>query len=69
MIDPVKFKKILVTLLKILVVVELFSALAGGMRGDGWGRFGVDLVIAGILYLMWERLTTVVAQKRKNRGG
>jgi serine phosphatase RsbU (regulator of sigma subunit) len=65
MIDPVKFKKILVTLLKILVVVELFSALAGGMRGDGWGRFGVDLVIAGILYLMWERLTTVVAQKKE----
>jgi serine phosphatase RsbU (regulator of sigma subunit) len=65
MIDPVKFKKILVTLLKILVDVELFSALAGGMRGDGWGRFGVDLVIAGILYLMWERLTTVVAQKKE----
>jgi serine phosphatase RsbU (regulator of sigma subunit) len=60
MIDPVKFKKILVTLLKILVVVELFSALAGARP-----RFGVDLVIAGILYLMWERLTTVVAQKKE----
>ncbi len=65
MIDPVKFKKILVNLLKILVVVELVSALAEGMEGHGWGRFGVDLVIAGILYLTWERLTAVVAQKKE----
>jgi len=65
MIDPVKFKKILVTLLKILVVVELFSAFAGGVGGHGWGRFGVDLVVAGILYLTWERLTTAVTQKKE----
>jgi sigma-B regulation protein RsbU (phosphoserine phosphatase) len=65
MIDPVKFKKILVTLLKILVVVELVTAFGAGMGGNGWGRFGVDLVIAGILYLTWERLTTVVAQKKE----
>jgi serine phosphatase RsbU (regulator of sigma subunit) len=65
MIDPVKFKKILVTLLKILIVVELVSALAEGSKGHGWGRFGVDLVIAGILYLTWERLTAVVAQKKE----
>jgi serine phosphatase RsbU (regulator of sigma subunit) len=65
MIDPVKFKKILVNLLKILIVVELVSALANGAKGEGWGRFGVDLVIAGILYLTWERITAVVAQKKE----
>jgi len=65
MIDPVKFKKILVNLLKILVVVELVTALAEGSGGHGWGRFGIDLVIAGILYLTWERLTAVVNQKRE----
>src|ERR1039457_6116964 len=65
MIDPVKFKKILVNLLKILVVVELVSAFSGGMGGHGWGRFGVDLVIAGILYLTWGRLSAAVAQKKE----
>ena len=65
MIDPVRFKKILVNLLKILVVVELVSAFSGGLGGHGWGRFGVDLVIAGILYLTWERLSVVVAQKKE----
>ena len=65
MIDPVKFKKILVNLLKILVIVELVTALAEGSGGHGWGRFGIDLVIAGILYLTWERLTAVVNQKRE----
>ena len=65
MIDPVKFKKILVNLLKILIVVELVSAMSQGMSGNGWARFGVDLVIAGILYLTWERLKVIVAQKRE----
>ena len=65
MIDPVKFKKILVNLLKVLIVIELVSALSQGSSGNGWGRFGVDLVIAGILYLTWERLTAVVRQKKE----
>jgi serine phosphatase RsbU (regulator of sigma subunit) len=65
MIDPKKFKKILVTLLKILVVVELVSAFSQGTGGRGWGRFGVDLVTAGILYLTWERLAAVVEQKKE----
>ncbi|HUI09902.1 MAG TPA: PP2C family protein-serine/threonine phosphatase [Bacteroidota bacterium] len=65
MIDPVKFKKILVNLLKVLVVIELISAMSQGLGGHGWSRFGVDLVIAGILYLTWERLGAIVAQKKE----
>ena len=65
MIDPVRFKKILVGLLKILVVVELIEALTEGIGGRGWGRFGVDLVVAGILYVMWERITVVVNEKKE----
>jgi hypothetical protein len=53
MIDPVRFKKILVSLLKLLIVIELVGALAEGLGGSGWGRFAVDLIVAGILYLMW----------------
>ena len=65
MIDPVKFKKILINLLKLLVVIELISAMSQGVGGQGWGRFGIDLVIAGILYLTWERLSAMVAQKKE----
>ncbi|HUI64109.1 MAG TPA: PP2C family protein-serine/threonine phosphatase [Bacteroidota bacterium] len=65
MIDPVRFKKILVSLLKLLIIVELVSALGSGFSGSGWGRFGLDLIVAGILYLMWERLTAVVGAKKE----
>jgi len=65
MINPVKFKKILISLFKVLVVIELVTALSQGMKGNGWARFGIDLVIAGILYLTWERLSALVAQKRE----
>lgn len=64
MIDPVRFKKILVGLLMLLVLVELVGALAQGLGGRGWNRFGMDCIIAGVLYVMWGRLAAVVAQKR-----
>lgn len=64
MIDPVRLKKILVLCLKILIVVELLGALTEGFQGGGWGRFGMDLVVAGVLYVMWERITSVVNQKK-----
>ncbi|MEW6509540.1 MAG: PP2C family protein-serine/threonine phosphatase [Bacteroidota bacterium] len=64
MMDPVRFKRILISLLKLLVIIELVGAVLQGTSGNGWGRFGVDLLVAGILYLMWERLAAVVAQKR-----
>jgi serine phosphatase RsbU (regulator of sigma subunit) len=65
MIDPVRFKKILVNLLKILAVVEILGAFVDGTGGHGWSRFGTDLIIAGVLYLTWERITAVVAQKKE----
>ncbi|HXX64321.1 MAG TPA: PP2C family protein-serine/threonine phosphatase [Bacteroidota bacterium] len=65
MIDPVRFKKILVSLLKVLILVELVSALGSGFSGSGWGRFGLDLIVAGVLYLMWERLAAVVETKKE----
>jgi serine phosphatase RsbU (regulator of sigma subunit) len=64
MIDPVRFKKLLVGLLKVLVVVELLGALADGFGGGGWSRFGTDCIIAGVLYVMWGRLAAMVAAKR-----
>jgi serine phosphatase RsbU (regulator of sigma subunit) len=65
MIDPVRFKKILVAILKILIVVELVGALWQGMKNGDWGRFGIDLVIAGILYVLWGRIVLLVRQKKE----
>jgi serine phosphatase RsbU (regulator of sigma subunit) len=64
-VTPVRFKKILILLLKILILVELFSALGEGFGGHGWGRFGVDLIVAGVLYLTWERFATGLEEKRE----
>jgi serine phosphatase RsbU (regulator of sigma subunit) len=65
MIDPVRFRRLLIKLLKILVIVELATALLHGMRGDGWERFSMDLIIAGVLYLTWERIMTGLAARKE----
>ena len=65
MIDPVRFKKILAALLKVLVIVELIGAMGQGIAGKGWARFGVDLIVAGVLYVMWERLTAAVGERKE----
>jgi serine phosphatase RsbU (regulator of sigma subunit) len=65
MIDPVRFKKILLTLLKILIAIELGNAFFQGMNNGGWGRFGFDLILAGILYMVWERLRVLVIERKE----
>jgi serine phosphatase RsbU (regulator of sigma subunit) len=64
MIDPVRFRRILVQLLKLLVIVELVGAFQQGTSGGDWGRFGIDLIIAGILYVAGERIKAVLAERR-----
>jgi len=64
-VDPVRFKRILVRLLKILVGIELVSALLEGLSSGVWTRFGSDLVIAGILYVAWDKITTTVRAKKE----
>jgi serine phosphatase RsbU (regulator of sigma subunit) len=64
MIDPVRFKKILVQILKILIIIELISAFRAGLNDRQWGRFGFDLLVAGILYAMWERITTIIRSRK-----
>jgi serine phosphatase RsbU (regulator of sigma subunit) len=65
MMDPVKFRKIITAILKVLIVIELVTALTQGLQGGSWGRFGVDLVVAGILYLLWERIRTMVRTQKE----
>jgi hypothetical protein len=64
-IDPVKFKKILVTILKLLIVFELAGALLEGIAQNQWSRLGADIIIAGVLYLTWERIRTAVRLKKE----
>jgi serine phosphatase RsbU (regulator of sigma subunit) len=65
LVDPVRFKGLLILAIKILLVVELASAFLEGIKGQGWGRFGVDLMVAGILWLMWERITRLVREEKE----
>jgi serine phosphatase RsbU (regulator of sigma subunit) len=65
LMDPVRFKRFLITLLKLLIIIELVSALSKGAEGGGWGQFGFDLIVAGILYLMWEKITTLIKEKKE----
>ncbi len=65
LMDPVRFKRFLITLLKFLIVIELVSAFSKGTGGRGWGQFGFDLVVAGILYLMWDKIRTLVKEKKE----
>ncbi len=65
MIDPVRFKKILITLLKVLVVIELLNAFLEGVNKTEWGRFGFDLIIAGLLYMLWERLRVLLIERKE----
>lgn len=65
MIDPVRFKKILVVILKILIVVELVGAFWEGTKDGQWGRFGFDLIVAGVLYVLWGRIVLTARRKKE----
>jgi len=64
MIDPVRFKRLLILLIKVLIVLELVSALLEGLGGGSWNRFGIDLIAAGVLYLAWGRITALVREQK-----
>jgi sigma-B regulation protein RsbU (phosphoserine phosphatase) len=64
MIDPIRFKRLLIQILKLLIIIELIGALAVGLSGGGWGRFGNDLIIAGILYITWDRITALLRERK-----
>jgi serine phosphatase RsbU (regulator of sigma subunit) len=65
LIDPVRFRRVLVSLLKLLVVLELVSGFAEGLATQGWERFGIDLVVAGTLWVLWGRITALVREQKR----
>jgi serine phosphatase RsbU (regulator of sigma subunit) len=66
LVDPVRFRRILVSLLKLLVVLELLGAFAEGLSTQRWERFGLDLVVAGTLWVLWGRITALVREQKQS---
>ena len=66
LIDPVRFRRILVSLLKLLVLLELVGAFGEGLTTQRWERFGIDLVVAGTLWVLWGRITSLVREQKRS---
>ena len=66
MIDPIRFRKLLLTALKVLIVIELLDAFNDGISGGSWGRLGLDLIIAGTLYVGWDRIRSIMKDSKES---
>ncbi len=62
-INPIKIRRFLVTIIKILIVLEFLGALGEGLSGD-WGRLGKDCIYTGIVYIMWDRIKSYVLHQK-----
>lgn len=63
-INPIKMRKFLIMILKLLIIIEFVAAIAEGIGGD-WGRLGRNCILAGILYIMWDRVKSYVLLKKE----
>lgn len=66
LVDPIRFKRLLILALKLLVVIELISAFLEGARSSQWFRFGVDLILAGTLYILWGRISVLLRERKES---
>ncbi len=64
-IDPLKFKRMLLLLLALVVGFEIFGALGQGISQGNWSRFAVDMILAGVLFVLWERITTAFRVRKE----
>lgn len=49
----------------ILVGAELLGALIEGVSSGRWERLGMDLIVAGLLFIAWDRIIRVTRRKRE----
>ncbi|MBI5473748.1 MAG: hypothetical protein HY961_15525, partial [Ignavibacteriae bacterium] len=63
-LDPIKFKKFLIVLIKLLVILEFIGAIIEGATTERWNRLGMDLIIAGVVYVMWDRIARLVLRTK-----
>lgn len=62
-INPIKMRRFFIAILKLLIVFEFVAALGEGLSGS-WERLGRDCILAGILYIAWDRITSYVLAKK-----
>jgi|WetSurMetagenome_2_1015567.scaffolds.fasta_scaffold70405_3 serine phosphatase RsbU (regulator of sigma subunit) len=60
-----KLKRIILTLLKVFIALELLGALVQGTSKGDWSRLGWDLLLGGVLYVMWDRITRIAREKKE----
>jgi serine phosphatase RsbU (regulator of sigma subunit) len=65
-VDPVRFKRILISFLKVLILLELVAAFGEGLSTKQWERFGIDLIVAGVLWVFWSRITALVREQKRS---
>ena len=61
--NPIKIRRLLVTIIKVLIILEFVGALGVGLSGD-WSRLGKDCIYAGIIYVMWDRIKSYVVHQK-----
>ncbi|GEM_PF-790209 len=64
-IDPSKFKVIILTVIRVLIAIELLGAAFEGMQTGNWWRLSIDLLVAGVLFLMWDRITRITREQKE----
>lgn len=62
--DPIKLRRFLFTVIKLLIIFEFLSAIHEGIGTESWGRLGFDCIIVGIMYTIWDRLKKVFVRKK-----
>lgn len=63
-ITPVSLRRFLLTAIKVLIGLEILAAIVQGLATGIWSRLGGDLFVAGILYILWDRITRLAQQKK-----
>lgn len=64
-IDHTRLKRIIVTIIKVLIGLELLGAVIQGASNSDWSRLGWDLLVAGVLYVMWDKIARVAVAKKE----
>jgi serine phosphatase RsbU (regulator of sigma subunit) len=64
--NPVRTARaVILRVLLVLIFIELAGAVAEGIATGSWERLGFDLIVAGALYIAWDKITRITREKRE----
>ena len=64
-IDPGKFRRFILVVIKVAIILELLGAAVEGSDSGNWFRLGFDLLLAGTLYVTWDKITRITQEKKE----